>query len=167
MSHANQDARNALAAGAAADLLHRLIVRGVRVTLAADDPRQLDVTAADDGRLTADDLAELRRRKPAVLRLLNAVDLLDLATPCEARHGPRDAPPVPRTRPNRRDAPAARQRPPWCGRPARPDARHARHPRGACGHAGHRAGWFPPVTVRDRPLTPPDTAAHTEPPRRA
>ena len=70
---------------AAADLLHRLNVRGVRVMLAADDPRQLDVTAADDGRLTADHLAELRRRKPAVLRLLRAVDLLDAAPPRPCR----------------------------------------------------------------------------------
>ena len=63
-----------LAAEAAADLLHRLNMKGVSVTASADR-KMIDFAAADDGRLTDADVAELRRLKWAVLRLLGLVDL--------------------------------------------------------------------------------------------
>ena len=64
-----------VAAEAAAEVLHRLHMKGVAVA-ASPDGRSLDFTAADDGRLTDADVDELRRLKWPVLRLLGLVDLM-------------------------------------------------------------------------------------------
>ena len=72
----------------AADLLHRLHVRGVRVSLADDDPAAVEVSVEGDGILADDDLAEARRLKPAILRLLETVEMLNAVEGRSRRDGP-------------------------------------------------------------------------------
>ena len=67
--------REDITAEAAANLLHRLHLKNVAVAAGADG-WSLDVDDPDDGRLSDADVAELRRLKWAVLRLLGLVELL-------------------------------------------------------------------------------------------